>query len=264
MSIAPPPPDAAMPFLGAEFDLPPAATRGPGYVIASTPRCGSMLLCDLLHATGRFGVPTEYFHQQAMIAPLARRLGLTLPVGMGTYVPAVMRRRTTANGVFGAKMHFHQAWGVIEQPAFRRYLAGNRFVWLKRRDVMAQAISLAIAMRTNEWFRLRGSAAERDDAPQPVQIGPLFDALGRVRAENEFWGVFFRTNRIKPLELVYEDVLENPAAAIAAIGDLLGVDPGPPPSLEQTRFERQSSGRGDKWRHGLVSMLRVVEDRPKG
>lgn len=266
-----PPPEAAMPFLGPEFDLPPATGALRSYVIASTPRSGSMLLCDLLHATGRLGVPTEYFNQHDMIVPMARRLGLALPVGMGAYLRALVARRSTGNGVFGAKMHFHQAWAAIDQPAFRRYLAVSRFVWLRRRDVTAQAISLAIATRTNAWFRLRGQAdgSEAGDAGEEVDdavdIGALFDATGRIRAENDFWRGFFQVNGIRPVEIVYEDLLTAPGAAVAAVARLVGVDPGPLPSLDQSRFVAQAAGRSARWRQGLATMLRVVENgAPRG
>ena len=263
-------PAAAMPFLEAEFDLPPAAGPVRSYIIASTPRSGSMLLCDLLLATGRMGVPAEYFKQRDMIAPMAGRLGLALPVGMGTYVRELLRRRATANGVFGAKIHIQQAWGVIAQPNFRRYLAGSRFVWLRRRDVMAQAVSMAIAMRTNLWFRPRGSAdtprpaAAAKGGPGSVDIGALFDALGMIRAENDFWQRFFQINGIRPLEVTYEDVLADPGPPVAAICRLMDVDPGPAPRLDQSRFEAQSGGDGSAWREGLVRMLRVVDERRGG
>lgn len=254
---------SAMPLFGAEFDLPPPTRPVRSYIIASTPRSGSMLLCDLLHQSGTMGVPTEYFNQRDMIVPTARRLGLSLPVGTGTYIAALTRRRTSASGAFGAKMHFHQAWPLLAQRSFRHYLANSRFVWLRRGDLMAQATSLAIATRTDRWFRLREAQGEAEPDAGTVDIGALFDAVARIRAETTFWQQFFTINRIRPLEITYEQVLEDPRRAVAAVGGLIGVEPGPVPTLDRSRFLPSPASEPARWRHGVMAMMRIADDPAK-
>ncbi|BBK36786.1 hypothetical protein STAQ_18640 [Allostella sp. ATCC 35155] len=254
---------AAMPFFASEFDLPPPTRPVRSYIIASTPRSGSMLLCDLLHRTGTMGVPTEYFNQRDMIVPTARRLGLALPVGTGTYIAALTRRRTSASGAFGVKMHFHQAWPLLGQRAFRQYLASSRFVWLRRGDLMAQATSLAIATRTNRWFRLRAAQGAAEPDAGTVDIGALFDAVARIRAETTFWQQFFAINRIRPLEITYEQLLEDAGRTVAAVGRLIQVEPGPVPTLDQSRFLPSAADESARWRDGVTTMMRITDDRAK-
>lgn len=261
-----------MPFFGAAFDLPPAAGPTRSYVIASTERSGSMLLCDLLHATGRMGVPTEYFNKAHMMQQTARRLGLARPLDMGRYIDAVRGLRTTGNGMFGAKIHFFQAWDLLAQPAVRRLLAESRFIWLRRRDLMAQATSLVMAMHSGHWYRLReGDASTPADpspeggpaamSPGPVNMSDLFAAMGRIRAENEFWAAFFKTNGIVPVNVLYEDLVADPPAVVGRICAEMGVSLATPVRIEESRFVRQSDPRSERFRAAVTRTLRVVPSR---
>src|SRR5947209_13992998 len=96
---------------GPEFDLPlyegkPRIT----YMICSTGRSGSTLLCSLLTNTGVMGVPHEYFnlsrHGQFLIKRLKDRADGEIP--MEEYFDALVKHRTTPNGVFGIKAHINQ------------------------------------------------------------------------------------------------------------------------------------------------------------
>ena len=198
-----------------------------------------------------------------MIVPTARRLGLALPVGTGTYISALTRCRTSASGAFGAKMHFHQAWPLLTQRAFRQYLANSRFVWLRRGDLMAQATSLAIATRTDRWFRLREAQGEPEPDAGTIDIGALFDAVARIRAETTFWQQFFAINRIRPLEITYEQLLEDPGRAVAAVGRIIQVEPGPVPTLDRSRFLPSAAGEAARWRDAVTAMMRIADDRAK-
>jgi LPS sulfotransferase NodH len=102
------------------------------YLVASVKESGSSVLTAALRATGRLGVPFEYFARESIAffggqrgaLPLSARRRLRLlrlrlkgeapwiPLGefsgpsmTADYVRALQRIRTTPNGVFGAKVH---------------------------------------------------------------------------------------------------------------------------------------------------------------
>ena len=97
---------------GAEFDTPLYEGDPPiKYMICSTGRSGSTLLCSLLNNTGLMGVPHEYFHLSQHGKLLIQRLITnheSRDVTMKEYLETVMQHRTTPNGVFGIKGHFNQ------------------------------------------------------------------------------------------------------------------------------------------------------------
>src|SRR5215213_3769543 len=111
------------------------------YLICTTPRSGSTLLCELLEGTGVAGRPDEYFQQlRATGMPMTPRdyldgvaAGLVPPPadhdGNGDdlsvydprrfadfeqYVAWVRRRATTPNGVFAAKIMWPYMAGLVD------------------------------------------------------------------------------------------------------------------------------------------------------
>src|SRR5215208_139697 len=80
------------------------------YLILSTPRSGSTLLCRGLEGTGLAGRPHEYFRPEGRL--WSQYGGDADPVG---YVARLLSERVSANGVFGAKvawrhlLHFERA-----------------------------------------------------------------------------------------------------------------------------------------------------------
>ena len=126
--------------VGAEYDTPaggPAASSLRCYIVCSTPRSGSSLLCRALASMGIAGTPTEYFNPVTRASLTARS------------------RRTSANGVFGTKLH----WEQLEQlraeslglgraePEFEisasfleQLLPAPVYIHILRRDVNRQAV----------------------------------------------------------------------------------------------------------------------------
>jgi Stf0 sulphotransferase len=125
------------------------------YVIASTPRSGSYLLCEALAATGVAGKPTEPFNPE-FLWDFHQRWGLSADVGFQEYWYQAVVHGTTGNGVFGVKIQWGQLDWLAEQAGAGRgdvlaqLLPGARYVRLVRRDRRAQAISLHRASASEE------------------------------------------------------------------------------------------------------------------
>src|ERR1700733_3209765 len=145
--------------------------RPPGppdaYLLCSTPRTGSTLLCGLLASTEVAGRPASYFRAPDVLG-YARRWGLAVerdgPVHYPDFVRAAVVAGSTANGVFGARV----MWGTMadivgnlrgadaasvasDLAVLERFLGRTRFVHLRREDELAQAVSWARAEQTGYW-----------------------------------------------------------------------------------------------------------------
>jgi len=141
-------------------DLAPFQGRRRRYIVASTPRTGSTLLCRALWDTGRVGAPKEYCNPM-QLRDWAVRAGsqthrllqgpLVGLAGRGwsrarldEHLKRVEALRTGPTGWFGMKVHRHhwERWGGFEAEVFLRIV---------RQDRVAQAVSWARARQTNRW-----------------------------------------------------------------------------------------------------------------
>jgi trehalose 2-sulfotransferase len=178
------------------------------YFVCGTPRCGSWFLCGLLASTGVAGWPHEWLWRDTQ-ANLMHAWELH---GFDAYVEQVISAGTTPNGVFGAKV----MWGQLpELTPFPQ----PRFVWLRRRDRVAQAVSFAKAIQTGHWH-------DWDPAPsrEPVFDPGAIEALVREVGEHDrAWADWFGAQNVEPLELAFEELVSDPEAQTHRVLDFLGL-----------------------------------------
>jgi len=222
-------------ILDPAWDQPRVAASRLTYLIASEPRTGSNLLCEMLRQSGVAGVPHEYFHAEA-VALVRARAGHATPAA---YLADLVVRRTTPNGVFGVKAHGFQLAAFV--PQVRGALPPlARVVRVTRRDVVAQAVSLAIARRTGIWSR-QGAEAPADPA-LAYDFGAIAGALALVQAERARWAAFQARLRRAPLVLDYEAIAADPGAACALVLRFLD-SAEPPAQVSHTPAATKLGGR---------------------
>jgi LPS sulfotransferase NodH len=213
---------------GAGYDTHPPRAGVPveSFVVCSTPRSGSGLLCRSLLATGHAAVPDEYFNPATRTA-LSARWGCD--EALEDYLPALHSRRTSRGGRFGTKLHWHQlaalraeALGLPEEEPehdasadfLDRLLGPPRYVRILRRDVDRQAISYWRALQTGTW-----SSTSEDGAGERA-VPYSFEGIERCRRliENAdaHWHRFFAANGIRPHEVVYEDLVADLPGTVRA------------------------------------------------
>ncbi|MCC7271872.1 MAG: hypothetical protein IT561_04335 [Alphaproteobacteria bacterium] len=250
---------------GAEHDLPPPNRPLRLYVICASPRSGSTLLAALLRATGRMGVPAEYFNPLHLQPALAARFGVALPDGRvrgGAYLAALQRHRTSAEGVFGAKIFFSQFQDWGRNASFRRLLAEATLVRLRRRDTLGQAISLALAQATGAWNAAAGAAAQSQARAPAYDSAALRRALGIVLAEEAGWDAVFAANGRTPIAIAYEDLVADPDAACRPLFAALGLAGMPTLSLAEPPTRPMAGPAADAWRRAWVDGLRLAAPDP--
>ncbi len=189
----------------------PAQTRS-SYFVCGTPRSGTWLLCGLLASTGVAGRPHEWFWRDTEDVN-RRAWGVSR---FSDYVARVRDAGTTPNGVFAAKL----MWGYFEgllarlgEPgddvlsAIERHFPRPRFVWVRREDVVAQAVSWAKAIQTGLWHHWDTPGPHAD----PVYDGEQIAALAREAAEHDAaWLRWFAAHEVQPLTVRFEDLVADP------------------------------------------------------
>jgi LPS sulfotransferase NodH len=224
----------------------PRARPVDSYFVCATPRTGSSLLLGLLDSTGVCGHPQAYFRRPDEELWADRwQLARTGDGGFdyGDFVRAARTAGSTPNGVFGAKL----MWGAVDEVTDRLrtarpdaagddlgLLAGafgrTTFVLLKRKDVLAQAVSWLRAEQTGRWFvGGHGEISGNGD----VGAEPRFDADGITRfletieEHNAAWEAWFAAQGVRPHRVSYEELDRDMVATTRGIMRFLGVaEPG--------------------------------------
>lgn len=215
------------------------------YVICTSPRSGSTLLCSLLAATGVSGNPDSYFHQPSLEAWQAD-LGVTPPPGaserdvVALLVAEAVVQGDGGTGMFGLRLQRHSFGFFVEKLAllhpgaptdaarFAAAFGRTLFIHLSRPNKLEQAVSCVKARQSGLWHRASdGSELERLAPHQD----PRYDH-DTIRAERDAmlamdaaWEDWFAAQDITPLRLTYDALSADPEGTLRLVLDRLGLDP---------------------------------------
>lgn len=218
------------------------------YIVCSTVRSGSTLLCKTLERLGGFGHPEEFFHCHTL-----RKLKLdNHPDDFLNYCQFI--RKESADR-FGIKMHWWQLFDFLrlarQSSQFREredleilnmLFPDLRFIYLWRRDVISQAVSAAIASQTNQWEK-----TSRAQKPATIKFQPwkIYEWEQSLKDQNQCWKTFFQENHLHYYEITYEDLVESFTKETTNVinhidGELGGEQRWEAPQLEMP-IQRQSN-----------------------
>jgi len=236
------------------------------FVICTAPRSGSYLLAEALEGTGCLGVPREYFDEHPNKAKWwIDRLGIARDQD---YIDKVIAAGSTANGVFGLKLLWPQASDLVNRfkrvpgvqlpavanPTFvdclRTRFGSLSYLWLRRRNKVAQGISLYRAFKTAVWH-VRPDAVSAD--PNGPDIAFDFEEIDhRVQQVTEYderWHRFFVERRMKALVVIYEEFVKSKQSYDRTVREVcryLGADPDRIP-IRAPAFRQQSDQLSAEW-----------------
>ncbi|WP_423391701.1 Stf0 family sulfotransferase [Burkholderia sp. LMG 21824] len=208
------------------------------YTIAFTPRCGSTALSNALTHAG-VGRPTEYFQYPYDVqSPFGR----TPSEDFSRDLEALIRDRS-ANGIFGAKiMHDHRAhlddWlasSVNGYTTLDDVLPNHRWIYVRREDSIAQAVSLYIADETGTWHMPADADADMPAPDVRYDFLGILAKLMMLHSHEANWDAYFRKTGIQPLRTSYEALSGAPSQLLDAVAVHLGLPAGRLAGVELTR-----------------------------
>jgi LPS sulfotransferase NodH/glycosyltransferase involved in cell wall biosynthesis len=204
-------------FIEEEYDYPDSTQPKISYIVCSVPRSGSKLLCFGLRDTGLAGFPYEYFHHM-MMPELMKRFRVD---NMADYVRVLQQKRTGPNGVFGINAHYKNNFqSAIVEPGIKLedLFPNIKYVYIHRRDLLAQAISYSRAMQTQSWATI-----EEEKSIPEFNYEHIKGCRDFLVQEERAWETYFEENRIDPYPLIYEDFAGNYQKGILDVLDYLGI-----------------------------------------
>jgi trehalose 2-sulfotransferase len=242
------------------------------YLVCTTPRTGSSLLCSLLASTGVAGMHPLPNTGHEYLLDVAEK-NLEPPdwetVDLREYLAGTFRQSCGGSEVAGFKLMWYHARELARQlaasrryPKFRvfdlaRFMPeGTRYIWLFRRDVLRQAISFVKAEQTQSWdSRSQGRVGKRCTFDYPRIDG----SVQRFNRQNRLWGEFFDRAKVAPLAIAYEDFVRDQAGTVRRILAHLEIPVASELAVKNDYFERQSDATNDEWE---TTFRRIQESGP--
>jgi LPS sulfotransferase NodH len=256
-----------------------APAMGTSYLVCATPRSGSTLLCEALKAMGVAGHPEEYFEavpatgrplrpedylaglgDPAALALIQAAPPPELPTysslsGVASYEEHLRRVRdwgTTPNGVFGAKLMWDhvdhlQAVDAGRPPAelLAELFDGPRYVWVRRDDVVRQAVSLWRAMQTQSW-RQDSGATEAGVRPR-YRFAAVRHLVARLTDHDARWGRLLAGVDQPVLRLTYEELTADFPGALERTLRHIGVRAPDDRPAAMPAMRRQADQLSEAW-----------------
>jgi trehalose 2-sulfotransferase len=235
------------------------------------------MLASGLRETGIAGRPEEYFAPPVQVPQselfsmdpqVYRRLLLEhrLAHPASETVADVLSRGTTENGVFGTKIHFQSPFsdyhnavellqelhGVRTAPAhilFSMTFPDLSYIWLQRRDRVAQAVSLFRAVKSSEFVRVEGvreSGVRGDLSDADFDYAAVKRFVSWLQSGEEGWRAFFRRSGVQPLIVFYEDFAPAYEETLRSVLEFLKL-PVDPVAKARTRHEKQADELSQRW-----------------
>ncbi|MGO7169632.1 Stf0 family sulfotransferase [Rhizobium leguminosarum] len=228
-------------FSSSRFDLNVSTDTKRVLVLASSYRCGSTFVSTSLWETGLCGAPWEYFNYENVVEVLKARLGVT---ETDEYIKALLKVRTTKNGVFSVKAHFYhfnEVWNRSEQ--WRSLRDKMHFVYINRNNKVAQAVSMAKAIQDNAWSALM----EPRHVPLFYSKDLIERCLQEVMVQTESWWEWFSEHSIEPYVVEYDDFVRDQPSGVEKILAWLGIQGSGVERIALPMLERQGGELNLEW-----------------
>ena len=217
-------------------------------VIYFTPRSGSSWLTEALCHTKRMGHGNELFNPN-FIPRIAESLQSS---DRADYLDLARRRFSRPNGIFSMEVTGHHIDHVFpDTDAFSEIFAGpdSAPVWLIRRDIVAQAVSLAKMVTTRVSHSRDTNAEARHAAEQSFAYDAdlIANWLTHIRRAEIRCEALFETYSIEPQRIAYEDTIAaGPERTCQMLARLAGVRNPVWPPFEMTH-QKLGTGQNNSY-----------------
>lgn len=212
------------------------------FLIACTARSGSTLLCQRLLS---YGVVVQEFFNQQQLARAHREdkcpdLNSYCRGLVDTYAPF----RT-----FGVKGAFQIVAPLFLLDEFPDHLPEWKVVFLRRENLVRQAISTLIAEKSGSWRSAQ--PAQHSICDEDYDGARIASAIETILAIHSSWEKFFAVFNIEPLRISFEELTANTDSQVARVADFLGLerltDETPMKRFGEPPVEPQATELNSRW-----------------
>lgn len=238
------------------------------YTILFSQRTGSTLLCNAIESSGIAGNPREYFNCPPDL------LSTFHQDSYSELQEYLWKLGSTPNGVFGINHSFHEPHFSQLIETLRKFPASNssetnrtkiwgqvfpnhRYIFMTRRNKIRLAVSWWRAIQSSEWHVSNGEVRKSVD----ISNAYSFDAINHLYNECSMReaGIqeFFTEGGIAPLNIFYEDFIQDYEKTVRSILDYLELD-SQPAAITPPLLTKLADSVSEEW------VQRFREERQQG
>ncbi len=215
------------------------------YVLAGHARSGTSTLVDRLINTGIAGAPREYIPKERDLGPNRREIIAE------TLKSKTFSQEGSKYPVLGVKVltnDLFKAGNTLDMDVHELLMQRAAIVYMRRRDVAKQAVSLHFARSTMLWHsnssKLKG--IPDDDSNIQYNYELILSYINFYYSSHFDWLDYFEDNGLSTLDLVYEDWISDPDKTVSEILKYIGQD-SKPQALSKVVRQRQVSSNKDQF-----------------
>jgi LPS sulfotransferase NodH len=229
--------------LGMRLGLLPRLAED-GYMICATPRSGSNYLCQLLASTGQLGNPMEYFNTVGR----RKHTDPNYPKHPRAQIGIIRSMGATPNGIYAVKVLPLQYRRARNRTDLFHELPNLKFVRLRRRDLLGQAISLSRAEQSGQF-----TTSQRARRTPSYDTQAIRACVHAVQAMESSWDQVMLELGLQPITFEYEDVVRDPQAAVDRVADLMRLAAPAPINPALVQISVQRGHESDDWRRRFLA-----------
>jgi len=191
------------------------------YLIVFTPRSGSSWLGETLTRTKHMGRPNEWINPEFLPGILAN----FCRCGPAQYISQLQERFVSPIGVFGMQATPGQLALFSKYADISWLFSEFSIIYLTRRDLGAQAVSLYKATETGYFHATQEKTKTIEEKLRSVEYdGAKISRWATHILNQEQWAeTNFAAYGVKPLRIEYEDLTRGPDVVINRIARFVGV-----------------------------------------
>jgi LPS sulfotransferase NodH len=236
------------------------------YLICTTARSGSNLLCDYLCNTKLLGKPGELFNPRVVKGGhFQKRFEFDGAVPLAEYIDWIETELSSPNGVWGAKLLWEDFSFLQGFPAFRAMFSEARIYLLTRRSKLRQAVSYFLAQQTGQWMAT-------DPASKPIEevefdFSTIRAHLDRLILQEGRWQSILEVSAIPYRDIVFEQLAADPHGMVHSIAADMGVwaaGDGAEPLRVSTEMVPQANARTREFVEEFCRLTDFRNQRPSG
>lgn len=223
-------------------------------LIMSAPRTGSTAVLHVLENLGAGHDPNEDMHSHLLSERDITRTNAL------AYIRRIALKKGTDTGFFTSKVHFNQLADLFgrdprNRDPWLRYF--NRFILLRRRDRLAQAISEFFSTKSQVWTLMAETPGHPPNAREfsADDLVPVTGILSRQMEEESNWLSLNNDLDLQCLEIFYEDFVASPDEVARKIADYIGITA--PQNFKANLRTRKASDSGsvERFREAYLAEL---------
>ncbi len=215
------------------------------YILCFTARSGSTMTMSLFEKTHLLGNPSEFINPRGVMQKYLSKYPAS---NIFEYFDLLRRDQVSNNGIFGIKSSFPDLEPLIKSGLIGKLLNPVKFIYLTRRDIILQAISLYILQKSGRGY---GHAVKSRPVQTSVEIEyneeQILKRVDRLIQQKLQWERFFSLYSVEPLRITYEDILEDANKIVQSILAFMGEDITTSVDLTMSETLKIGTDRNQTW-----------------